>query len=71
MKRAATVLVFLLLAAAAAAPTTHAGQQPAISSPASPQGDIQKWEEMRTFGRARNARDYASTTPDAIDEAGT
>jgi pimeloyl-ACP methyl ester carboxylesterase len=51
--------VLLFVGGAAA----FAGQDPPAS------GDVQKLEAAMAFLRARNARDYAITTPNAIDEA--
>jgi pimeloyl-ACP methyl ester carboxylesterase len=61
MRRATTGLWPLLLLVAVAA--SSAGQSPPAS------GDAEKLEAAWTFLRARNARDYAVATPNAIDEA--
>jgi pimeloyl-ACP methyl ester carboxylesterase len=61
MRRAAAGLSLLLLLLGVAA--ASAGQDPPASA------DAQTLEKAWTFLRARNARDYAIATPNAIDEA--
>src|SRR5215204_3492153 len=66
MRRAAAGLAVLTLLpcfAASPPPRLAAAQAPAVSA------DSQKLDSMLEFVRARNARDYAITSPDGIDEA--
>jgi len=65
MKRAIAGLMPLIVLALVAA------SRPARSGEAQPPADAdsQKFDAMREFVRARNARDYAITSPNGIDEA--